>query len=238
MNQPFMSFNKQSAEKSGTSGAFESGAFVGLMSAKYQVAKTNSKGFELSLHGDTDIDYINIWYEREDGTELRGGMGHINAMMAVLRQNNISIQTMNDGAGGQIDVIAEFESKPMGMVLQRKNYVNQSGNLSYKVELVMVFDPKTRQTAEELINNKPATKVDKVLETLADVDEAGVAEFLASQNGHNAATDAGRPQTKFDQVPAGTGFQPQQNTAGFQRQQNQQAAEPNMADSDEDFFNS
>ena len=44
----FMTFDQDQAEKAGAL-HFTSGAYVGLMQAKHRVAKTGTKGFELSL---------------------------------------------------------------------------------------------------------------------------------------------------------------------------------------------
>ncbi len=245
-----LKFNKEMAEKAGVMKT-ESGAYTGLMQAITCVAKTNSKGLELSLHGDSDFNFINIYYERENGTPLKGGMGFINAMMGLLRLNGITTAIGNIDQT-QIEYIPEFNSKPMGMVLQRRNYLKADKSaISYKFDLVMVFDPQSRKTADEVLNKKPATAVDRILATLEDVDEAGVAEFRANPTAAAPHDHYGRPTTKFDQVPAaGTGgFAPQQQ-GGFQQQvpaqqggfanQGQQQQAPahdaHLGQSDEEFF--
>lgn len=207
-------FDKQAAEKAGVM-KVDSGAYVGQMQAITCVAKrTKSKGLELSLHGESDFNFINIYYERENGQTIKGGMGFINAMMGLLRLNGITTAIHNYD-GGQTEYIPEFDTKKMGMVLQRRNYLknDQMRTIGFKFDLVMVFDPATRKTCDEALNNKPAVAVDRILATLEDIDEAGVAEQRANptQQAPNASQEYGRPTSKFDQVA--------QQSGGFIQQQ-------------------
>lgn len=237
-----MTFNADAAEKAKSGGGFESGAHVGIMQVQHIIAQTNTKGFQLNLHGDSvDVNFINLYYEKVDGTAIKSGTGFINAIMGLTRTREINIQTINDpdNKGDVIEIIPELMNKSIGMVLQKVNYVNGQGGISYKVELVMVFDAQTRQTYEEKKYNKQAATVDKICSTLTDRDEAGVEQIRNGQNAQavDYSQTTGRPQTKFDQIGTGNGtaggFVPQQ---GQQQGQQAQANDKDLDMTDDEFF--
>jgi len=241
-----LKFNNDAAQNAGVgTGASTSGAYCGILMAKAITANTGTKGIEFSIHGDCDVNYLTCYYVKKDGAEIRGGLNIINAIMGILRQNEINIVRgrINDE---ECDVIPELTNKPIGLVLQKILYTknNQERSDGYKFDIVMPFNDRTRQTFKESQENAEAKSVDRILETLEDKDERiKNSGPQSTQNNDNYGitqdnATAQRPVSKFDQLNKQQGGYNQQqgannNNQGGYRQQNS----PDLQQNDDEFFN-
>lgn len=141
------------------SGITESGAYVGKL--------TECKKFNSAVQG-SDACGLEFTFERSDGAKARFlqiyeknsdgaealGVAQIHALMACL-----SLRSVN--------VLEDF-CKPVGLILQRENYQNSQGEDKYRFKIVAPFHPQNRKTAGEIMGNKQAEAVDRIVETLVD----------------------------------------------------------------------
>jgi hypothetical protein len=140
------------------------------MSALLGTANTGTKFVEFTLTTEQgQARYLKVYYEKADGTKCAGN-GIINAIMGLLKLPAINtVQAQVDGEA--VTIIPEFEDKPIGFVLQKIHYTNNSGKDKFKFDIRMPFSPNTRCTLKEALAQSPAVTVDKMLETLVDKDE-------------------------------------------------------------------
>lgn len=200
-----ISYNENSANSAGIGqGVSESGAYTGVIYAKSVTASTGSKGIEFTLKGNQDCNYLTSYYQKKDGSEIRGGLNIINAIMGLFAITEINErpamkngQPVQDDNGDAIIIIPELNNKEIGLVLQKTLYTKNNNESGYKFDIVMPFNAKTRQTMQEMNTRAPASAVDMILKTLTDKDER-VAPQGYEQSINNAT--ASRPVSKFDQV--------------------------------------
>ena len=223
-NSSFMQFNKADAERAGNT-RMESGEHIGTLAGEHITASTGTMGISLSLHGEVEINYIDLYYKKKDGTQLKGANNFLQAIMGILRINDMNIDTVERSGGGQLHQVREFEQMQpkIGLVLRKVLKTKQNGDDSYGFDLVMPFCAKTRKTCKEIINNEPATAVDKILDTLTDRDDR-------KKMAPDPATAYGAPVTKFQQA------EQQSKQGGFQQNQSPQGSDLSMDDNE--FFNS
>lgn len=226
-----MRFNNENAQNAGIgTGASTSGAYFGLLYAKAVTASTGSKGIEFSLKGEHDVNYLTCYYEKKDGSQIRGGFNIIQALMGIFQVNEINIVQgrLNDE---NCDVIPELSNKPVGLVLQKIMYTknNEERSDGYKFDIVMPFNGQTRQTFKEVQENTRPVTVDKILATLEDKDERITKKAPGGDTSDNYGMaqyneTANRPVSKFDQLSQG------QQQGGYN--------EPQLNQSDDEFFKS
>jgi len=133
--------------------------------------------------------YLQVYEKKADGGDAFG-LKQIHAIMACMKIRGIN--QLNDFC------------HPVGLILQREDYQNSAGEEKYKFQIIAPFNAQTRQTADELLNGKPAVTVDKIVETLVDKK----AKPRTNQGGNQAAANQG-----YQQYSQPQGNQPQGNSA-------------------------
>ena len=169
-----MTFDKQQAIQAGAgAGITETGAYVGTLSAHSFVKASHSAGVEFTLDSSQGkAQFLSLYHTKKDGTVNPMGQNMIQAIMGLLKINQITgiDNGKKDYSGNTVLDIPEFEGKEMGFILQKELTSKNDGSDSYSFDIKMAFSAKTRQTLLEAMNGKPAETVDKILSTLKDKD--------------------------------------------------------------------
>jgi len=169
-----VSLNKEMAvngSEVGSGGISESGAYAGKIVECKPLQSTNSQaaGIELTFERSDGAQarFINIYTKKRDGTEAPG-INQIHALLACTRQRSI-------------DTWSQL-CQPIGLVLQREDYIKKDGSAGYKMNIVAPFTADTKQTAAELIESRPAAKIDLIVSNLVD-KKARPRQPASNQNG-------------------------------------------------------
>ncbi len=157
----------------------QSGAYTGVFTkVKRITAGTGAEGIEFTFKASNgqEANYLNIFTHNRSGEEIYGH-AQLNALMACLKQRQIEPQVIqineyNHAAGQdemvQITAYPQLMNSPVGVVLQREEYLKKDGSVGEAMNLHAFFDPTTRQTGAEVIQQKPATAIDGVISSLKD----------------------------------------------------------------------
>jgi hypothetical protein len=169
-----MTFNKEQAVKGGVSaGISETGAYIGTLEAHSFTKASNAAGIEFTLNSpDGKAQFLSLYHTKKDGTANPMGANMIQAIMGILQIKQITgVDTgKKDYSGGTVLTIPEFEDREIGLVLQKELTTKGDGSDGYSFDIKMAFHHGTRKTLLELMENKPAVTVDKILGTLKDKD--------------------------------------------------------------------
>lgn len=192
-------FNQESALKAGSSDFIgTSGAYVGKLSGKWVSGSNGSQSaaLELSIDGaEGKARYLSIWYKKTDGTDSAGGVAMINAIIGLLK-----LQGLSAVQRGSEYFCPEIEGREIGLVLQKVLQTKQNGDETYKFDVRMPFNPQTRKTLKELMENKPAETISKILETLKDRDDRKTHAQQSGQ-GNDFANAQNTPPAFNDDLP-------------------------------------
>jgi len=169
-----MTFNKEQAVQAGASmGISESGAYIGTLEAHSFTKASNAAGIEFTLNSpDGKAQFLSLYHTKKDGSTNPMGANMIQAIMGLLQINQITgVDTgKKDYSGGTVLTIPEFEGRDIGLVLQKELTTKGDGSDGYSFDIKMAFHHGTRKTLLELMENKPAVTVDKIVSTLKDKD--------------------------------------------------------------------
>lgn len=219
-------YDQNSAMKAGGT-AKETGAYVGhIATAEYKRANTGSAGLELSFktQDGSEFNYIKLWYQKADGTEIKGGSSMINAIMGLTNVQQLSEKQVGVDQQTQKPIFTapELIGKDVGLLLQKVWYTKDDGSDGYKFEIRLPFNPGTKQTLKEQINNAPAEMLNRMLSTMKDKDDRNQngAPNTGSLGNHQGGF-AGQQQGGFNnpppapQQPQGGGFDDFDDDVGF-----------------------
>lgn len=175
MSNAIITYNQEEALKAG-GGNFisEGGAYiVKILEAKYVKAKTNTSGIEFSLESadGQKANYITLYYVKENGEVVKGGMSLINAMMGILGATSITSTKSRGQDGKDIFICPEFTGKTIGLFLQKTLYTKNDGGDGYKFEIRVPFDPSTSKTLREKIGNEQPKTIENMSKSYKDKDD-------------------------------------------------------------------
>lgn len=168
----------------------ESGSYSGrIISAEWKQASTGTKGIELTFESAEGLkaNYLSLWYQKADGTELSGAK-MLNAIMGCTKVTALNSVSQNGDNGTQY-FCPELVNKTIGLVLQKSLYTKNDGQDGYKFEIRIPFIPQTGKTLAEQLGNKDAITINNILKTLTDKDDRTNG---GNQNNHQS-TDQGQP---------------------------------------------
>lgn len=209
-------YDQESAMKAGGT-AKEGGAYVGsITEAVYKRANTGSVGLELSFKSDDggEFNYLTLWFKKQDNTPIKGGSSVISAILGLTGLNGISDkQTGTDSNGKPIHSAPELFSKRVGLLLQKVWYTKNDGQDGYKFEIRLPFDPQTRQTLKEKVEQTQPAMVDRMLSTLSDKDDRNQGQSQSPSSGgfgqqpaQNQGGGFGQQAPQQNQGQQGSGF--------------------------------
>lgn len=149
--------NQEAAARVGNSNFItESGRYAGkFVSAIAVKSKQGTDGVEFSFKSDDDrtANYLQLWTYNAEGRQVYG-FSVLSAIMQCLRVSKIAPRpmTINDGGGPRsVEGFPELVGKPIGLLLQREDYVKQDGTPGFQLKIIVPFDPRNQLTAAELI---------------------------------------------------------------------------------------
>lgn len=158
-------FNPESAKQADSSNRIEeAGKYVGVIkSMEFTTAKSGTTGFEVEFETDNkESASFTIWTEKKDGTAL-GGVHKINALLACvgvrgLTPTNQQLEKydfdLKERVMKNCVVAPEVAGKRVGLLLQRENYKNDSGDLKYQMNFFSCFHAQSELMAKEILDRK------------------------------------------------------------------------------------
>lgn len=156
----------------------EKGAYAGRFTlAQAITARSGSQGIEFSFKADSGAtaDYLTLWTHNADGRELYGRKV-LDAILTCLKVRKIAavsrpIQRRTTGGGTETvkaEVFPELMDKPVGLFLVSEEYEKNDGSLGSKMVIVLPFEPSSRKTASEILDQRDANAFGGVLASLRD----------------------------------------------------------------------
>lgn len=189
-------YNQESAMKAGgtapISGPYE-GQIVSAIWGESELKKT--KYLELSFEADNGVEFkfLKLYFQKADGTEVKGGASMINAIMGLTQVQNLSVRPIQ---GTNDSEAPELIKKRIGLVMQKRLYTKNDNSEGYAFEIKIPFMCGTKQTLKEALSNSQPQTVDLIVSNLQDIDD------------RNTQGATSQPST-FGQQP------PQQQQGGF-----------------------
>jgi hypothetical protein len=158
-----------------TSRITQSGRYVGRFTrAELIASRQKTEGVEFTFETETGqiADYLTCWTHNVEGRELYG-LKVLNAILTCMRLREIAprVAKLEDRNGGTRDarVFPQLLDKPIGLVLQREEYLKQDGNVGWKFSIVAPFEPSSGMTAAEILGRATeAAQIDRIVESLRD----------------------------------------------------------------------
>ncbi|AOA58183.1 hypothetical protein [Acinetobacter larvae] len=167
--QPFV-LDQESAKQADAGGRIENGGeYVGtIKSMEFITANTGTQGFEIEFETDSrEHANITIWTTKSDGTPLSGSH-KVNALLACIGVRGLTptdkkmekYDFESKQRVVQVCVVApEAEGKRVGLLLQRENYTNKSGQPRHQMNFYASFQEKTKLMAKEILDRKTTAEL-------------------------------------------------------------------------------
>lgn len=190
-----LTYNQDQAVKAGGGDYItEGGAYVvTITEAKYEKAKTGTDGLVFTVKTDDGLtaQYLRVFFAKaaavqgQAGEPIKGGVSMLNAMMGLTRVTAMTAVDRKDKGWH----CPELEGKKMGLFLQKVIYTKNDGSQGYKFEIVVPFNPVDKKTMREVVENKPAQTIDRMLSSYKDKVESG--NNAASANSGSSGFSSG-----------------------------------------------
>lgn len=168
------SYNEESAIRAGGSDfVSEGGAHVcTIEQAKWIKANSGSKGLELSVktQNGQKANYLSMYFQKADGTEIKSGMSCINAIMFFLKLGNLSMQQQSMPSGVE-NICPELTGKTIGLFLQKVLYTKNNGGDGYRFDIRAPYNAADMRTVKEIKENKPAQTIQNWVNSYSDKDD-------------------------------------------------------------------
>ena len=154
----------------------ETGGYVGVITmAKDVTAKSGAKGIELTFKSNEGLEakYLTLWTQNKDGKAIFGE-SQLHALMTCLKVKTISAVErvitefdldLKKEVQNPAMIYPELMNKPVGLVLQAEEYDGKNG-VAEKMVYFTSFDASTKKLAAEILDQKPAEALDKILKNL------------------------------------------------------------------------
>ncbi len=152
-----------------------SGKYPGRFTrAELVTSRQKSEGIEFTFESDDGqtADFLTCWTHNVDGRELYG-LKVLNAILTCMRIREIHARPakLQDRHGGTRDarVFPQLLDRPIGLVLQREEYLKQDGNVGWKFNIVAPFEPASGLTAGEILGQAgEPVQLERMLGALRD----------------------------------------------------------------------
>jgi hypothetical protein len=174
MSQPFMTFDKGLAEKSGSGGGIQEGGahICTIESAVYVSAGTGSHGVEFTVKTDDGLSgrYLTAYFAKADNTPIGSGQSLLNALMGFCGAKSLSWVEANIN-NEMVSHCPELKGKTVGLFLQKRLYTKATMEDAYGFDIRCPFDPVTKQTFKEKSQGKFAIAIDSMSASYKDKDD-------------------------------------------------------------------
>ncbi|MFR9677530.1 hypothetical protein [Acinetobacter sp. SEK570] len=179
MNYQQFNFNQDSAKQADAGGRIEhTGKYIGIIKTMEFITarNTGTTGFEISFEADNkESATISIWTQKSDGTPLAGSH-KINALLACagvrsLTPTDQDLEKYDYDTKQRVNqrcvVAPEMTGKRVGLLLQRENYTNGTGQARHRMNFFASFNAQSELMAKEIIDRKTSPEaLPKVLDRL------------------------------------------------------------------------
>lgn len=185
-----------------------SGEYIGKFTlARHIKAMSGAVGIQFSFEsvlGQT-ANNLTLYTENASGEPIYGSK-QLYALMTCLKQRTITPKTeavdvydydQRVMVKTPCEIYPTLMNVPVGVVLQKEEYMSNSGERKIRMTIVRFFDAATRQTASEILDKAPAKNLDAFLLTLKD-------KLLPSTvgGGHNNPISASSVDAEYnDDIP-------------------------------------
>lgn len=170
MTQPIFTYNQEQAMKAGNSAFIsETGAYIcKIISAEYVQSQGGALSIELTIETQEGLkgNYLSIYYQGKDGNALQNGHNMIQAIMGITGVTSLTQQFKDNKA-----YAPELAGKYLGLMLQKVLRTKQDGSDTYGFNILCPFFFKTQKTLAEHIENKPAERIQWLIEHTKDKDD-------------------------------------------------------------------
>ena len=157
----------------------ESGAYTGVIKlAESITAGTGAKGVELTFESSDKqtANYLTMYTKNKSGESIYGEkqLHALMACMSVREINPTSMQVMKYDFQAKkelsqtVSAYQELMNKPIGLVLQKEEYLKGDGSTGDRMSLFAFFNADSKKTAVEILDDKPAAKLESMLASLKD----------------------------------------------------------------------
>lgn len=156
----------------------QTGAYTGIITvAKEVTAQTGTTGIELTFKAQDgrEARYLTLWTKNASGGSIFGE-SQLHALMTCLKVKTIAAVErvieewdfeLKEDVKRPAMVFLELMSKPIGLVLQLEEYEGRNG-LAEKMTYFTAFEATTKKLAIEILEQKPAEALEKILHGLKD----------------------------------------------------------------------
>ena len=143
----------------------ETGKYIGIFTrAEDIVSSKGTEGIDMSFKSDDGLtaDYLTLWTRNRDGKEIFG-FKILMAVMTCMKAKKLTktsgmVEKFDKDQGKRVqmqaDIYPELMSKPIGLLLQREEYIKKDGSIGAKMNIVGAFDADTEMTASEILERK------------------------------------------------------------------------------------
>lgn len=170
MNQPIFTYNQEQAVKAGQSGFInETGAYIGrITTAKWTQSQGGARALELSFEDENGLkaDYLSIYYTNRNGEPIAFGQNMVQAVMGCAGVKQLTMAHYNGN-----EIAPELTDKRIGLMLQKTLRLKQDGSETHSFSVVCPFSAHSRKTLAEHVENKPAERIDWLVDNTKDKDE-------------------------------------------------------------------
>lgn len=141
----------------------ETGQYVGKFTrAEAVTSKKGTEGVEFAFESDDgqSADYLTLWTYNTDGKELFG-LKFLNAIMTCMKVKAMTPKkatvekwdaSVSQRVPVETTVFPELMDKPIGLLLQREQYLKNDGGIGEKMGIVGMFEAATLFTASEILD--------------------------------------------------------------------------------------
>ncbi|GLS27766.1 hypothetical protein [Marinibactrum halimedae] len=191
-----ISFNAEAARQGegGSNRIDTTGAYAGLFTkAKHIQATTGTIGIEFEFEDSSGATArMTLYLVGKDGSQLRGGKTLQAMMLCMGVQQTIPVNGMvkeyDFDSKSEVErsafIYPELLGKPIGLLIQMEEYEKQDKTIGRKPNIYAPFNAKSRQTSVELLDQAPAQKLDKMLQSVTD-------KLLPKNNGQSQQQNSG-----------------------------------------------
>lgn len=187
-------YDQNAALKAGQSGGISTGEHVLLIEQAEWRNYNGNESLNFTLVNESGSKaFVDLRYKGSDGKEWTGNIAHIQAIQGLLGGINLTSTQVGDAYIAQ-----ELTGRKVGMVIQKRLFTKSNGEEGFSMQLVMAFDPQTKQTLKEKVKGEQAKAVSVIMETLEDKDDRkpsqggaqGGYQQSAPQNNNQPPVDA------------------------------------------------
>lgn len=188
-------------DKGGNQRIDSTGKYTGVFTvAKKIIATTGTVGMEFTFKDDTGAEarFLSLYLTKTDGETL-SDFNKLNAIMACMKVRETKEKVMPiteyDFNAGQVvthdlECYPELMNKPIGLVLQKEEYIKANNDIGFKMNIYSVFNSSTNQTAMEVLDQSKAERLEKIMNVVKDKKVSKQDKYQQEQVADN--------QTDFD----------------------------------------